>query len=130
MTEVHDIEASFRQMVGAIQRGDVEAAVEHFAEDGMVVDFTAPDAPLVGRAAIAEVLKGFWALMPDLTFEVTGILAGADRLSGELLIQGTPLGATERVALRYGVFEQYRDGKVAVEHLYTDSRQLPDGLGE
>jgi ketosteroid isomerase-like protein len=128
MTEVHDIEASFREMVSAVQRGDIAAAVQHFAEDGVVVDFTSPDAPLVGRTAIAEVLNGFWALMPDMTFEVTGILAGPDRLSGELLIQGTPAGQTTPVVLRYGVFEQYRHGKIAVEHLYTDSRQMPEGL--
>ncbi|HJQ04632.1 MAG TPA: nuclear transport factor 2 family protein [Nocardioides sp.] len=128
MTQVHDIEASFRQMVGALQRGDVEQAVQHFAEDGVVVDFTAPEAPLIGRAAIAEVLHGFRALLPDITFEVTGILSSADRLSGELVIQGTPVGRTDPVVLRYGVFEQYRDGQIVAEHLYTDSRQLPDGL--
>jgi len=128
MTEVHDIETSFRQMVSAIQRDDVEAAVEHFAEDGMVVDYSSPETPLVGRAAIAEVLNGFWALMPDMTFEVTGILAGPDRVSGELEIHGTPVGQDDPVVLRYGVFEQYRDGKIIVEHLYADSRQLPDGL--
>jgi ketosteroid isomerase-like protein len=128
MTEVQDIEAIFRQLIAAIQRGDVDAAVQHFAEDGVVVDFTAPEAPLVGRAAIAEVLHGYWALMPDMTFEVTGILAGPDRLSGELVIQGTPAGQDDPVVLRYGVFERFRDGKIVAEHLYSDSRQLPAGL--
>jgi len=128
MTKVHDIEAIFEAMMTALRRGDVEAAVQHFAEDGIVVDNTALDQPIVGRAAIAGVLNGYWELMPDMTLEVTGILAGADRLSGELVIQGTPMGQAESVVLRYGVFEHFRDGKIVAEHLYSDSRQLPAGL--
>ena len=128
MTEVHDIEATFRALLSSIQGGNVEAAVEHFAEDGRVIDYTNPADPLVGRAAIAEVLRGYWKLLPDMTLEVTGVLADADRLSGELVIQGTPVGETDPVTLRYGVFQQYRDGKIAEERLYSDSRQLPDGL--
>lgn len=128
MTEVHDIEAIFEDLLTALRRGDVEAAVQHFAEDGVVVDHTAPDQPIVGRAAIAEVLTGYRKLMPDMTLEVNGILAGGDRLSGELVIQGTPTGQADPVVLRYGVFEQFRDGKIVAEHLYSDSRQLPAGL--
>ncbi len=128
MTEVQDIESTFRALVSAVQSGDVDAAVQHFAEDGRVIDVTDPGAALVGRAAIAEVLRGFWELLPDLTLEVTGILTGADRLSGELVIQGTPVGQTDPVTLRYGVFQQYRDGMIAEERLYSDSRQMPDGL--
>ncbi|WP_109508556.1 nuclear transport factor 2 family protein [Nocardioides speluncae] len=129
MTDTHDIRASFHRLVAAIQRGDVEEAVQHFAEDGVVVDFTAPEAPLVGRTAIAEVLRGYWDLLPDMTFEVTGVIAGEERLSGELVIKGTPVGTTDQVTLRYGVFEQFRNGQIVAEHLYSDSRQLPAGLG-
>lgn len=128
MTEVQDIEESFRALLSALQEGDVEAAVEHFAQDGRVIDNTDPGGALVGRAAIAEVLRGFWDVLPDMTLEASGILAGADRLSCELVIKGTPAGQTDPVTLRYGLFQQYRDGKIAEERLYSDSRQMPDGL--
>ncbi len=128
MTEFQDIETTFRALLSALQGGDVDAAVAHFAEDGRVIDYTEPESALVGRAAIAEVLRGYWKLLPDMTLEATGILAGADRLSCELVIKGTPVGQADTVTLRYGLFQQHRDGQIAEERLYSDSRQMPDGL--
>jgi ketosteroid isomerase-like protein len=128
MTEVQDTAATFRALLSALQDGDVDTAVEHFAEDGRVIDCNDPEAALVGRAAIAEVLRGYWDVLPDMTLEATGILTGSDRLSGELVIKGTPVGQTDPVTLRFGVFQQYRDGKIEEERLYSDSRQMPDGL--
>lgn len=128
MTQVQDTEAIFRGLWSALERGDIEAAVEHFAEDGVIIDHTDPDVVYQGRAAIAELLHGYYELMPDLTMELLSVLAGADQLAAELVLRGTPRGQVEPVVAHYGLFDRFRDGKILSEHLYVDSRQMPDGL--
>lgn len=128
MTEVQDPEAIFHGLWAALERGDVEAAAEHFAEDGVIVDHTDPDNPVIGRAAITELLHGYFALLPDLSLELTSTLTGPDRLAAELVLRGTPRGQSTPVTLHYGLFHVYRDGKIRSEHLYVDSSQMPDGL--
>lgn len=128
MTEIQDSEAIFRGVWEALERRDIDAAVEHFAEDGVIIDYTNPDNAHVGRPAISNLLHGYYDLMPDMTLELTSVLPGRDRLAAEFVLRGTPKGQTDPTVLHYGLFHTYQSGKIRAEHLYVDSRQMPGGL--
>lgn len=128
MTQVHDSEAIFHSLWAALERRDIDAAADHFAEDALILDFADPGNPCVGRPAIRALLEGYFDLMPDLAFELKSVLPGQDRLAAELVLTGTPSGQTTAAVLHYAVFHVYEDGKIRAEHLYVDSARLPAGL--
>jgi ketosteroid isomerase-like protein len=128
MSKAQDTEAIFRGVVAAIDRGDVETIVESFAEDCVLVDYSNPAVVHRGRAAVADVVRAFFEIMPDLKAEVTHLVADENCVAGEVLGRGTPKGQTEPIEMHYVIIDVFQDGKIVSEHLYIDSRELPAGL--
>jgi ketosteroid isomerase-like protein len=128
MTKPQDTEAIFRGIVAAIDRRDVDTIVGSFAEDCVLVDYSNPTVVHSGRAAVAEVVRAFFEVMPDLRAEVTHLVADENCVAGEVLGRGTPKGRTEPIEMHYVIIDVFQDGKIVSEHLYIDSRELPVGL--
>ena len=64
------------QLMGAINRGDVESAVALYEPEATLV--AEPGKPVRGRTAIRAALEGFIALKPTLTGETHQVIEGGD----------------------------------------------------
>lgn len=124
MTEDHDYEAIYRELLVAINRHDADAVAASFAEDGVVIDFSDPSVVHRGRAAVAAVARSVYEAFPDVTYELVSLVVGRDRLSAELLMQATPAGRTKPVEVNLCGCYVFDGDKVASEHIYIDSAQL------
>ncbi|GAB7007973.1 hypothetical protein JCM18899A_54520 [Nocardioides sp. AN3] len=128
MAHTPNIAAVFRAVLTAFENGDFDKAVAHFAEDAVVVDFSAPTERLCGRAAIGSLMGSFKDLIPDLQFEIASMTTAGSMLAAEIVGRGTPRGYQEPIELHYGVFDEFRGGQIVSEHVYGDSGQLPPAL--
>lgn len=124
MTELHETEAAFPDILAALNRHDAEAVAEAFAEDGVVVNYSDPAVVHRGRAAIVELVRGTMQLLPDLKVELIDLVANENRLAAELLMRATPAGEAEPIEMQICAYYVFRDGKVVSEHVYMDSAQL------
>src|SRR4051812_11600188 len=70
---------------------DVSAVLAALAPDGTYTD-PSTDGPLTGRT-LEHYLSGFFAAFPDVTFEITSVCAGDDRLAVSWLMRGTNTGS-------------------------------------
>ena len=124
MSETYETEKIFRQVLEAVEKRDLEAILEFYAEDVVIVDYTDPGNALRGKPAMAEIFQGLWGMFDDLSFEVLGLVADEDQLAVRMVGRGSVAGQSEPVELNYGGFLGFRDGRIASEHNYSDSRQL------
>ena len=130
MTHTPDSAAVFRSVLTAFEDGDLDKAVAHFAEDAVVVDFSAPPQQHCGRARIATLMGSLRDLIPDLRFEVASLTTAGSMVAAEIIGRGTPRGHQEPIELHYGVFDEVRNGRIVSERLYADSGQIPAPIGE
>lgn len=124
MTQTHDIEAVFHKVHDALDRRDVDGVLEHFAEDGVVVNYSEPDVVHRGRANIGALIRSFYEVLPDLRMELLDLVWGDDRLAAELRMRATPVGASAPIEAQVCYFYSFRDGKIVSEHFYADARRL------
>ena len=125
MSTSGDHEETFNMMIAALNRTDVDAVAGFFAEDGVVVSYAEPSVRHRGRAEIAALVRGYFELLRDLSFEIVTVVASGDRLAAELVLRGTPTTGAEPVEMQVGAFYEFRDGEVLSEHVYLDAGQLP-----
>jgi ketosteroid isomerase-like protein len=120
MTSNEDV---FRNLAKALERRDVDALMEFFAEDAVLVDYTNPAVVHQGRPAIAAFVSEVYSTFDDIAVEIVSLLAKEDRLATETIIRATPAGRTDKLEMYYAAFYGFRDGKIISEHAYVDSAQ-------
>jgi steroid delta-isomerase-like uncharacterized protein len=77
--------------MAALNRGDADAVVEHFADDVIWRD-VALGMPLHGRDALRAAAQAYMTAFPDLHVEVTSSTLDGPRLAQEWTITGTHRG--------------------------------------
>ena len=114
---------------------DPEKVATFFAEKGSlsVNDGT----PAVGRAAIAEIARGFMRTFPDMVVTMDEVTRDSDRTKFHWTLTGTntgPGGTGKRVRLSgYELWKIDKDGLIAESKGHFDAaeyeRQLKEGVG-
>jgi predicted ester cyclase len=121
------------------EAGDLDAAVEQFAADGV---FQQPGMPeMRGREALRLMLTGWRSAFPDIHHEVDGVVEDGDTVAVRLRVMGTHQGtlqlpdgqalpATGRKVVWHSVdWITVSEGRVASWHVYQDSVPLMVALG-
>jgi predicted ester cyclase len=118
--------------------GDLEGVVNSYTEDAILVT---PDGTAQGRAAILEVLSRDKAAFPERHVTIDVIVEQGDTIASEftwaathtgplVMPDGTEVPPTgKRVEAKGMELVQWRDGKLAVHHMYYDNMALAGQLG-
>jgi len=113
---------------------DPEQVAEHFAPEGSLTINDGP--PAVGRTAIAEAARGFYAALPDMQVFMDDLVLDGDRIEFHWTFTGTNTaqGGTGK-AVRVSGFEEWvigDDGLIAASLGHYDpveyARQLEHGV--
>jgi len=78
-------------IIAAWNRHDVDAIVDHVAEDVIVRDI-ALGRPLLGRSALKEAVEAYIAAFPDLHIEITSSTLDGERIVQEWTVTATHSG--------------------------------------
>ena len=113
-----------------------ESVAAFFAENGSLSVNDGP--PAIGRAAIAEVARGFMRTFPDLVVTVDDVTRESQGTVFHWTLTGTntgPGGTGKRVRISgYELWMIDNDGLIAESQGHFDSaeyeRQLKDGVGD
>lgn len=114
------------ELLDAIQDGfnrhDVDGILSHFAEDCVWLMARGPEAPegrrCVGKAEIAEVLRGRYAQIPDMRWEeMRHWICDDSKALSEWVVRGTPIGSEAFEYLGCDLWE-FRDGMVVKKDTY------------
>ena len=100
----------------ALNAGDVDAVMACYAP-GAMIDVVAPG-PFAGRQpASAEGLRAFFRMIPELRFEILGMLVEGDRVAVELSSSGR-LANGQPYQNRYHDLFELADGRIALFREY------------
>jgi steroid delta-isomerase-like uncharacterized protein len=113
-----------------------ESVAAFFAENGSLSVNDGP--PAVGRAAIAEIARGFMRDFPDMTVTMDKVVSGSHRTEFHWTLTGTntgPGGTGKRVRISgYELWKFDKDGLIAESKGHFDSaeyeRQLKLGVNQ
>ena len=106
--------AMLEAIATGFDRHDLEAILEHFADDAV---FDAPRGPepfgqrFAGKAAVAEAFAGRFAGIPDVRYTDDSHFVDGDRGASEWTLSGTTTSG-ERIEVRGCDLWTLRDGKV------------------
>jgi steroid delta-isomerase-like uncharacterized protein len=125
------------KIIEAENRCDGEAVASLYAEDAIYVD---PSGTTQGRAAIAELYRGFFEAFPDAHRTIERAVEEGDWGAFEGVMTATHTGpfhvgaatvpATgRRLELRFMAIAQTRDGQAAYARLYFDQLDVMMQLG-
>ena len=124
-----------RAFVAAHNRHDIEALMGFLSEDSMMLDVAAP-IPLNCKADVRKLYEMIFTSLPDIHFEITGMLGEGNQVfaafrttgtgSGQWMgrdITGKPIDVHEAVHMRI------EDGQIRNTMFYSDSATLTKQLG-
>lgn len=124
-----------RAFVAAHNRHDIEELMGYLSEDSRMLDVAAP-IPLNSKADVRKLYEMIFTALPDIKFEITGIIAEGDEVfaafrttgrgSGMWMgkdITGKPIDVFEAVHMHI------EDGQIKDTMFYSDSATLTKQLG-
>jgi ketosteroid isomerase-like protein len=116
----------------ALNRGDVEAALEPLADDAQWMEHSdLPEAGCYsGRSSIRTLLEGFLESWDDLHQEVEAARTRQDRVLVQLRMRGTGRGSGAAVETRYAHLWTLHGDKAVRVDAYYDSRAAEAALEE
>lgn len=111
--------------LAAFARGDVDAVVEHFAED-CVLTVMIDGLPLHGRDAARDYLEELYRVMPASAVRMTSIVASDTDVVAEIELRGrwlsdAPNGA-ELKRVRACIWSVLEAGRIREQRVYIDRR--------
>lgn len=119
----------------AKSRADVDEALRHCTED-VVVDTYAFQITGRGCEEVRKQFEGFFALFPDYSVEVDGMIEGRRHVAGWGRISATlkaPLGDLQPTGqsfrIPFSCIWDVRDGLIAREQFFFDLNELAEQLG-
>lgn len=129
------VEERVRSYFDAMDRRDVEAMLEHWAEHG--VEDMVPVGMVRGRDELRASFTAQFAAMPDIRTTVTRLVAGEHSCAVEWRIEGTFSGAPymgieptgKRVELRGFDLLELEDGKIVSLTAYFDGAAYARQIG-
>lgn len=135
ITRRQAVEQRVRSYFEAMDRRDVDAMLEHWAEDGF--EDMVPVGVIRGHAELRESLTTQFAAMPDMRTTVTRLVAGEHNCAVEWRIEGTFDGAPymgleptgSHVELRGIDLIELEDGKITSNTAYFDSSSYARQIG-
>lgn len=118
--------AILQSQLEAFARGDVDAVVEHFAEN-CVLTVMIEGSPLHGRDAMRHYLEELYRVMPASAVRVTSIVASDADVAAEVELRGrwlsdAPNGAELR-RVRACIWSVLEDGRIREQRVYVDRRR-------
>lgn len=118
--------AILQGQLAAFARGDVDAVVEHFAEN-CVLTVMIDGLPLHGRDAVRDYLEELYRSMPASAVRVTSIVASDADVVAEVELRGrwlsdAPNGA-ELKRVRACIWSVLEDGRIREQRVYVDRRR-------
>jgi len=132
---------SVLQMVEVIQRADIEAFSQLFAEDAIMHHPLSPS-PLEGRAAIRESEQALFSAFSEIIIEVVNLLGTESTAAVEVVLRARNTGPLEvgsgesvpatqrRIELPAAWFFEYdQNGLIRTERDYFDTAMLMAQLG-
>ena len=113
-----------RTITAAFDAHDLDAIVEHFADDAVFEGPRGSDpwgTRFVGKEAIREAFAGRFAGIPDVRYRDEGTFVDGDRGASEWTLTGTTISG-EPVQVRGCDLWTIRDGKIAKKDSYWKIR--------
>jgi steroid delta-isomerase-like uncharacterized protein len=129
---------AIKDSITAFNKGDLNQAVDHYAENAEVVD---PTGKYVGRSQILASQKVWQTAFPDAKGEVTNQIAEGEQVLTEATFRGThtgplagPNGMTvpatnKKIDMHLAFIDLFKDGKIQRERAYFDLAGLMQQLG-
>ena len=122
-----DVDRVFDQWATAWASHDAEKVVALFTDDCMFEDVTF-ELIVRGKEQLRGIISAVFTAIPDVTFDVTGRVAGREGAAIEWMMSGTHEGdlpglpATgKRFAVRGTTILELREGKISRESDYWDA---------
>lgn len=106
--------ATLRKIAAAFDRHDLDAILEHFADDAVFESPRGPDAwgqRFVGKAAVGEAFAGRFSGIPDVRYRDDDHFVDGERGASEWTLSGTTTDG-QRIEVRGCDLWTVRDGKV------------------
>ena len=111
----------------AINRRDLDAAMEAFAEDVVLIEPTY-DEPQCGRDRFRKDFEGFLEMVPDIHFQITHVVADRDQVVTEWTYTSTYRG--RHLDMRECCVQRLDErGRVKEVRLYFDRLKLHEQVG-
>ncbi len=135
ITRRQAVEQSVRSYFEAMDRRDVDAMLEHWAEEGF--EDMVPVGIIRGRDELRTSLTAQFAAMPDMRTTITRLIAGEHDCAVEWRIEGTFDGAPymgleptgSHVELRGTDLIELEDGRITSLTAYFDSSSYARQIG-
>ena len=129
------VEQQIRDYFEAMDRRDVDAMLEHWAEDGF--EDMVPVGVIRGHDELRRTMTAQFAAMPDMRTTVTRLVAGEHSCAVEWRIEGTFDGAPymdleptgSHIELRGVDLIELEDGKITSNTAYFDSSSYARQIG-
>lgn len=124
------LEQLFRTQMASYANCDVNGLLDSFTDDCVLTDMADTANPFVGKAAVRRFLVEYFSTMREVDVVVTHVAVGDNLVIGELNVTADYVGHpfseqdSRTVRLRYCVAEEFRDGQVANERFYWDTREF------
>ena len=124
-----------RAFVAAHNRRDVEGMLAYLADDSVMIDPAAP-IPLNGKADVRRLYEMIFATVPDIHFEITGIIAEGDRVFAAFRTTGKGAGefmgkdiTGKAIDVQEAMFTRVENGTLKWTQFYSDTVTLTAQLG-
>ncbi|MEX1156915.1 MAG: nuclear transport factor 2 family protein [Chloroflexota bacterium] len=118
-----------RAIAAAFDRHDLDAIMEHFAEDAVFETPRGTEAwgrRVIGEAAVRAAFADRFAGIPDVRYQQDDHFVDGDRGASEWTLSGTTVDG-ERLEIRGCDLWTFRDGKVIKKDSYWKIRTAPVG---
>ena len=124
-----------RAFVAAHNRHDIEALMGFLSEDSMMLDVAAP-IPLNCKADVRKLYEMIFTSLPDIHFEITGMLSEGNQVFAAFRTTGTGSGkwmgrdiTGKPIDVHEAVHMRIEDGQIRNTMFYSDSATLTKQLG-
>lgn len=121
--------------VDAHNRHNIEELLSYLAEDSTMIDVAAP-IPLNSKADVRKLFEMIFSSIPDVKFEVTGMVAEGNEIFVGLRTTGKGAGtwagsniAGKAVDVYEGMHLRIEDGQIQDTMFYSDTATLTKQLG-
>jgi len=124
-------EQIFRSAMAAVAAGDVDAALEHYHPDCTFTDMA--EGSSRSYSGLRPYLEDYYAHLPIDTVRIVSLVVEGDRLAGEIEVAGRYVGEGAApggtpITLHYVVLDEYEDGMIKTEKVYSDSAEFANQL--
>jgi steroid delta-isomerase-like uncharacterized protein len=124
-----------RDFVAAHNRHDIEALLGYLSEDSRMLDVAAP-IPLNSKADVRKLYEMIFESLPDINFEITGLIAEGNQVFAAFRTTGTGRGKwmgkdiTGRpIDVHEAVHMHIDNDQITNTMFYSDSATLTKQLG-